>query len=88
VRLAHAAFKNAIAWSADPAVPRLREKEPHRFSARKGTWELLKHGGTRVLQCIAQAAIPVRKALGTRDPSVLPTALRPSKAPEGRRLRG
>jgi hypothetical protein len=88
VRLVHTTFKNAIAWSVDPAVldyqhylplffDGLREKEePYRFFARKGTWELLKHGGTRVLQCIPQVVIPLKKALDTRDLSVLPTALR------------
>ena len=88
VRLVHTSFKNAIAWSVDPSVldyqhylplffDGLREKEePYRFFAKKGTWELLKHGGTRVLQCIPQVVIPLKKALDTRDMAILPTALR------------
>jgi hypothetical protein len=88
VRLVHTTFKNAIAWSVDPAVldyqhslplffDGLREKEePYRFLARKATWELLKHGGTRVLRCIPQVVILLKKALDTRDMTVLPTALR------------
>ncbi|KAK8878194.1 hypothetical protein M9Y10_004959 [Tritrichomonas musculus] len=88
VRLVHTSFKNAIAWSVDPAVldyqhylplffDGLREKEePYRFFARKGTWELLKHGGTRVLQVIPQVVIPLKKALDTRDMEILPVALR------------
>lgn len=88
VRLVHTSFKNAIAWSVDPAVldyqhylplffDGLREKEePYKFFARKGTWELLKHGGTRVLQVIPQVVIPLKKALDTRDMEILPVALR------------
>ncbi|OHS95175.1 Parkin coregulated protein like protein [Tritrichomonas foetus] len=88
VRLVHTTFKNAIAWSVDPAVldyqhylplffDGLREKEePYKFFARKGTWELLKHGGTRVLQVIPQVVIPLKKALDTRDLEILPVALR------------
>ena len=88
VRLVHTTFKNAIAWSVDPSVldyqhylplffDGLREKEePYRFFARKGTWELLKNGGTRVLQCIPQVVIPLKKALDTRDLEILPVALR------------
>jgi hypothetical protein len=88
VRLVHTTFKNGIAWSVDPAVldyqhylplffDGLREKEePYKFFARKGTWELLKSGGTRVLQVIPQVVIPLKKALDTRDVTILPTALR------------
>ncbi|EAY07129.1 hypothetical protein TVAG_342930 [Trichomonas vaginalis G3] len=88
VRLVHTTFKNAIAWSVDPSVldyqhylplffDGLREKEePYRFFARKGTWELLKNGGTRVLQCIPQVVIPLKKALDTRDMDIVPVALR------------
>lgn len=88
VRLVHTTFKNAIAWSVDPAVldyqhylplffDGLREKEePYKFFARKGTWELLKQGGTRVLQVIPQVVIPLKKALDTRDLEILPVALR------------
>ena len=88
VRLVHTTFKNRIAWSVDPSVldyqhylplffDGLREKEePYRFFARKGTWELLKNGGTRVLQCIPQVVIPLKKALDTRDMEILPVALR------------
>jgi hypothetical protein len=88
VRLVHTAFKNTIAWTVDPAVldyqhylplffDGLREKEePYRFFARKGTWALLKHGGTRVLQVIPQVVVPLKKALDTRDITILPTCLR------------
>lgn len=88
VRLVHTTFKNAIAWSVDPAVldyqhylplffDGIREKEePYKFFARKGTWELLKNGGTKVLQCIPQVVIPLKKALDTRDIEILPVALR------------
>ena len=88
VRLVHNTFKNAIAWSIDPSVldyqhylplffDGIREKEePYRFFARKGTWELLKGGGTRVLQVIPQIVIPLKKALDTRDMDILPVALR------------
>jgi hypothetical protein len=88
VRLVHTAFKNTIAWTVDPAVldyqhylplffDGLREKEePYRFFARKGTWALLKHGGTRVLQVIPQVVVPLKKALDTRDLTILPCALR------------
>ena len=88
VRLVHTTFKNQIAWAVDPSVldyqhylplffDGLREKEePYRFFARKGTWQLLKHGGTRVLQVIPQIVIPLKKALDTRDMAILPVALR------------
>ncbi|KAH0793562.1 parkin coregulated protein [Histomonas meleagridis] len=88
VRLVHTTYKNAIAWSVEPSlldyqhylplfVDGLREKEePYKFFARKGTWELLKQGGTRVLQVLPQIVIPLKKALDTRDLEILPVALR------------
>ena len=86
--LQHTAYKNAIKWLVDPNYidfkvylplffDGLREKEePYRFFARKGTWQLLKIGKTKVLPCISDVVIPLKKALDTRDLEILPVALR------------
>eukprot|EP00700_Malawimonas_jakobiformis_P003363 EC726054.1.p1 GENE.EC726054.1~~EC726054.1.p1 ORF type:complete len:220 (+),score=56.87 EC726054.1:29-688(+) len=54
----------------------LREKrEPYKFLAREGVSNLLEHGGSKILPCIPQLIIPIKKALNTRDPEILCTVL-------------
>mmetsp|Transcript_53872 Transcript_53872/g.128061 ORF Transcript_53872/g.128061 Transcript_53872/m.128061 type:complete len:327 (-) Transcript_53872:62-1042(-) len=50
----------------------LREKEePYRFIAVQGTFDMLEHGGTKILPVIPQLIIPIKTALNTRDPVVI-----------------
>eukprot|EP00698_Gefionella_okellyi_P003104 TRINITY_DN12901_c0_g1_i1.p1 TRINITY_DN12901_c0_g1~~TRINITY_DN12901_c0_g1_i1.p1 ORF type:complete len:213 (-),score=31.21 TRINITY_DN12901_c0_g1_i1:54-692(-) len=54
----------------------LREKrEPFKFLAREGVSNMLEHGGPKILPCIPQLIIPVKKALNTRDPEIICTVL-------------
>ena len=55
----------------------LREKQdPYRFLAIQGIFELLEHGGARVLPVIPQLIIPIKTALNTRDPDVISITLK------------
>lgn len=50
----------------------LREKEePYRFLAVEGVFNMLEHGGSKILPVIPQLIIPIKTALNTRDPSVI-----------------
>ena len=50
----------------------LREKEePYRFLAVQGTFDMLEHGGSKILPVIPQLIIPVKVALNTREPTVI-----------------
>ena len=54
----------------------LREKqEPYRFLAREGVYNMLEHGGSKILPVIPQLIIPIKTALNTRDPEVICTML-------------
>jgi hypothetical protein len=55
----------------------LREKEePYRFLAVEGTFNMLEHGGQKILPVIPQLIIPIKTALNTRDPSVIAIVLK------------
>ena len=55
----------------------LREKQdPYRFLAIQGIFELLEHGGPRVLPVIPQLIIPIKTALNTRDPDIISITLK------------
>jgi len=55
----------------------LREKEePYRFLAVEGVFDMLQHGGQKILPVIPQLIIPLKTALNTRDPSVIAITLK------------
>ncbi len=55
----------------------LREKQdPYRFLAIQGIFELLEHGGARVLPVIPQLIIPIKSALNSRDEDVISITLK------------
>ncbi|EFC50266.1 hypothetical protein NAEGRDRAFT_82851 [Naegleria gruberi] len=55
----------------------LREKEePYRFLAVQGTFDLLKYGKDKIVNCIPQLIIPIKTALNTRDPEIICTVLK------------
>jgi hypothetical protein len=43
------------------------KKEPYKFLARQGTYELMANGGKKILSVIPQLIIPIKTALNTRD---------------------
>ena len=50
----------------------LREKcDPYRFLAIQGVFDMLEHGGNKVLPVIPQLIIPIKTALNTRDPDII-----------------
>jgi len=55
----------------------LREKEePYRFLATQGCYDLLQHGGAKILPTIPQLIMPVKVALNTRDPEIICNVLK------------
>ena len=45
----------------------LREQEePYRFVAKEGVFDMLEHGGAKILPVIPQLIIPIKNALNTR----------------------
>jgi len=55
----------------------LREKQdPYRFLAIQGIFELLEHGGARVLPVIPQLIIPIKTALNSRDSDIISITLK------------
>lgn len=46
-------------------------KEPYKFLARQGTYDLLAKGGHKILSVIPQLIIPIKTALNTRDPEIV-----------------
>jgi len=52
----------------------LREKkDPYRFLAVQGVFDLLEHGGSKILPVIPQLILPIKAALNTRDHEVMCT---------------
>lgn len=50
----------------------LREKcDPYRFLAIQGVFDMLEHGGNKVLPVIPQLIIPIKTALNTRDADII-----------------
>eukprot|EP00826_Nyctotherus_ovalis_P053418 TRINITY_DN6945_c0_g1_i8.p1 TRINITY_DN6945_c0_g1~~TRINITY_DN6945_c0_g1_i8.p1 ORF type:complete len:170 (+),score=70.28 TRINITY_DN6945_c0_g1_i8:72-581(+) len=55
----------------------IREKQdPYRFLAIQGTFDLLEHGGAKIIPVIPQLIIPIKTALNTRDPEVIALTLK------------
>jgi len=55
----------------------LREKkDPYRFLAVQGVFDLLEHGGAKILPVIPQLILPIKAALNTRDHEVICTTLK------------
>eukprot|EP00441_Pelagodinium_beii_P041810 CAMPEP_0197629428 /NCGR_PEP_ID=MMETSP1338-20131121/7281_1 /TAXON_ID=43686 ORGANISM="Pelagodinium beii, Strain RCC1491" /NCGR_SAMPLE_ID=MMETSP1338 /ASSEMBLY_ACC=CAM_ASM_000754 /LENGTH=316 /DNA_ID=CAMNT_0043200465 /DNA_START=73 /DNA_END=1020 /DNA_ORIENTATION=+ len=88
IQIVHAGTQNRIGWKVD--VEKLdyhhylpiffdgvREKEePYRFLAVEGVHNLLEKGAAKILPVVPQLIIPLKKALNTRDPEVMVTALK------------
>jgi hypothetical protein len=47
------------------------KKEPYKFLALQGTYDLLAKGGTKILSVVPQLIIPIKKALSTKDPEIV-----------------
>lgn len=47
------------------------QKEPYKFLARQGTYDLLARGGPKILSVIPQLIIPIKTALSTRDREIV-----------------
>lgn len=55
----------------------IRETEdPYRFLAVQGVFDLLDHGGSKILPVIPQLILPIKSALNTRDKEVMCTTLK------------
>jgi len=88
LQIFHGAVGGKLAWKVDIAkidyhyylplfMDGIREKEdPYRFIAIQGTYDLLDHGGVKVLPVIPQLIVPLKTALNTRDPEIIATTLK------------
>jgi hypothetical protein len=55
----------------------LREQEePYRFIAKEGVFDMLEHGGAKILPVIPQLIIPIKNALNTRCIDVMTLVLK------------
>ncbi|XP_071455387.1 parkin coregulated gene protein [Hetaerina americana] len=55
----------------------LRETaHPYQFFARQGIYDMLEHGGSKILPVIPQLVIPIKNALNTRNPEIICTTLK------------
>jgi len=88
IAVEHSGAGNRIQWKVDIEkldyhhylpifFDGLREKEePYRFLAIQGTFDMLDHGGPKILPVIPQLIIPLKTALNTRDPGILVVVLK------------
>merc|ERR1711881_774062 len=88
IQIFHGAVGGKIAWKVDIEkldyhhylpifFDGLREKEePYRFLAVQGTFDMLEHGGTKILPVIPQLIIPLKTALNTREVRVVSIILK------------
>lgn len=88
IAIEHSGAGNRIQWKVDIEkldyhhylpifFDGLREKEePYRFLAIQGTFDMLEHGGSKILPVIPQLIIPFKTALNTRDPGILVVVLK------------
>merc|ERR1712022_74194 len=88
IQVEHRGVHNRIGWKVDIEkldyhhylpifFDGLREKEePYRFLAVQGVFDMLEHGGSKILPVIPQLIIPIKTALNTRDPEVIGTVLK------------
>ncbi|NWI49658.1 PACRG protein, partial [Calyptomena viridis] len=51
-------------------------KFPYEFFARQGVYDLLEHGGNKILPVVPQLIIPIKNALNLRNRKVLITTLK------------
>merc|ERR1712147_455658 len=55
----------------------IREKnDPYRFLSVQGVFDMLEHGGSKVLPVIPQLIIPIKTALNTRGPEIISITLK------------
>jgi len=47
------------------------KKEPYKFLAQQGTYDLLAKGGGKILSVVPQLIIPIKTALNTKDPEIV-----------------
>jgi hypothetical protein len=47
------------------------QKEPYKFLARSGTYDLLSKGNQKIISVIPQLIIPIKTALNTRNPEIV-----------------
>ena len=88
IQVEHRGVYNRIGWKVDIEkldyhhylpifFDGLREKEePYRFLAVQGVYDMLDHGGSKILPVIPQLIIPIKTALNTRDEKVICTVLK------------
>merc|ERR1712137_653752 len=88
IQIEHRGVQNRIGWKVDIEkldyhhylpifFDGLREKEePYRFLAVQGVFDMLEHGGSKILPVIPQLIIPIKTALNTRDGDVICTVLK------------
>jgi len=88
IRVDHAGAMMKVGWKISPEqldyhhylpifFDGLREKiDPYRFLAVMGTYEMLEHGGSKILPVIPQLIIPLKTALNTRDIDVIQIVLK------------
>jgi hypothetical protein len=88
ISIEHSGAGNRIQWKVDIEkldyhhylpifFDGLREREePYRFLAIQGTFDMLDHGGPKILPVIPQLIIPLKTALNTRDPGILVVVLK------------
>jgi hypothetical protein len=88
IQIEHRGVHNRIGWKVDIEkldyhhylpifFDGLREKEePYRFLAVQGVFDMLEHGGSKILPVIPQLIIPIKTALNTRDYQVIGTVLK------------
>jgi len=88
IQIEHRGVHNRIGWKVDIEkldyhhylpifFDGLREKEePYRFLSVQGVFDMLEHGGSKILPVIPQLIIPIKTALNTRDPDVICTVLK------------
>jgi hypothetical protein len=88
ISIEHRGVGNRIQWKVDIEkldyhhylpifFDGLREnEEPYRFLAVQGTFDMLEHGGGKILPVIPQLIIPIKTALNTRQPGVIVIVLK------------
>jgi len=88
IQIEHRGVHNRIGWKVDIEkldyhhylpifFDGLREKEePYRFLSVQGVFDMLEHGGSKILPVIPQLIIPIKTALNTRDSEVICTVLK------------
>ena len=88
IAIHHAGMGNKLKWKAQIEeldfhhylpifFDGMREKkDPYRFLSVQGVYDLLEHGGAKILPVIPQLILPIKAALNTRDPEVICTTLK------------